>query len=518
MAHYKIMFRVLLSSPSDLTPEREIVSKIVEEINSANKETPFGIELFRWENDTDPAIILDDGQKSIDKTFNYKHSELLIGMFYKKLGVGTVHEIDEAIESYKKYGYPEIKLYFKKISKSLDKTTPAERAEFESLSAKKHEYMSQGIIQEFRNKGDFESKFRKHIQRFFDNEKNKYSREPLMINDFLGQDKFHINSYKLFYQRTHIKNYKLKDVSTLTGISLSKLRKYEMINVHALNDTDIFPIGKVTDIRKIESVLDINQGGLILDNNDLNYETQKNYYVKNKGINKSDIEANTTNKKYDIIVFDFDGTIVDANSMRSTWQKIWIKLGYTLSDCQKLHEKFDKKEINHQEWCDITAEYFIKKSLNKSDLNDIIKEIIPINGLNETLQKLKSADIKLYIVSGSIKEIIYPVLGDNAKYFEDISANIFHFDKTGALTRIEGTEYDFEGKAEYIRKLSDHTGVPTRRILFIGNSHNDAHVYKSGARTLCINPTQTNSHNKKYWNNSLESVNDLQEILNYCLN
>ena len=111
MAHEKIMMRILLSSPSDMDKERSLITNIVDEINSANKETPFGIELYKWETDTDPSLTLEDGQKSIDETFDYIHADMLIGMFYKRAGVGTKHEIDEAIEIKKQYGFPEIKTY-----------------------------------------------------------------------------------------------------------------------------------------------------------------------------------------------------------------------------------------------------------------------------------------------------------------------------------------------------------------------------------------------------------------------
>ena len=46
-----------------------------------------------------------------------------------------------------------------------------------------------------------------------------------------------------------------------------------------------------------------------------------------------------------------------------------------------------------------------------------------IDGLHETLKKLYESGIQLYVVSGSVKEIMDKVLGDDAKFFNDISAN-----------------------------------------------------------------------------------------------
>ncbi len=54
MATIKILFRILLSSPSDLQIERKIVESIVVEINESHKASYYGLELICWENDTSP--------------------------------------------------------------------------------------------------------------------------------------------------------------------------------------------------------------------------------------------------------------------------------------------------------------------------------------------------------------------------------------------------------------------------------------------------------------------------------
>ena len=137
-------------------------------------------------------------------------------------------------------------------------------------------------------------------------------------------------------------------------------------------------------------------------------------------------------------------------------------------------------------------------------------EIVP--GCRETLEFLRQKDIMLYIVSGSIREIIRDVLGDMTSFFEDISANKFYF-RGNQFDRILGTDYDFEGKCEYIRRLIDETKVLPSEVLFIGNSFNDTHVHMSGARTLCINPINTNYTNTIYWHDYIRELQDLHEIL-----
>lgn len=97
-------------------------------------------------------------------------------------------------------------------------------------------------------------------------------------------------------------------------------------------------------------------------------------------------------------------------------------------------------------------------------------------------------------------------------FFEDISANKFYF-RGNHFDKIVGTEFDFEGKCEYVRHIIDETKVLPTEVLFVGNSFNDTYVYMSGVRTLCINPVNTNYTNSIYWHNYIRDLKDLHEIL-----
>lgn len=215
------------------------------------------------------------------------------------------------------------------------------------------------------------------------------------------------------------------------------------------------------------------------------------------------------------VVFDFDGTLTNTKT-RTTWEALWETLGYDVQECRNLHKQFDKGDISHQEWCDITAKKFIERSLTRQQVLSLAKRIKLIPGCKKTLQTLKDRNIKLYIVSGSIKEIIESVLGSTHSFFTEIKANDFIFDtQTSILTQIIGTKYDFVGKANYIKSIAKRLSIATSDILFIGNSNNDMWAYRSGANTLCINPTLTNYHDNTIWHNAIVECNTLEEILLY---
>lgn len=224
------------------------------------------------------------------------------------------------------------------------------------------------------------------------------------------------------------------------------------------------------------------------------------------------------------IVFDFDGTLTQNNSTRSSWEKIWILLGYKVQDCQKLYDRYKAKEIDHQRWCDLTCTAFKKKKLTRETLTKIAQEIQLMDGVKEVLAKLKNNhNLKLFIVSGSIIQLIEIIIGDDIEdYFDGYKANSFIFHPNNTLLTIHGTKYDFEGKAEYIKKIVQEEGLKSAsEILFIGNSDNDEYAYKSGAQTLCFNPKQTDGKNKKIWHKTFkaDSYHDLYEFIkqNYIL-
>lgn len=219
--------------------------------------------------------------------------------------------------------------------------------------------------------------------------------------------------------------------------------------------------------------------------------------------------------KTEAVVFDFDGTLT-TTKVRTTWESIWTLLGYTVQDCVDLHIKFSNNEISHKEWCFLTEEKFKARKLHKSQLAPLIESTKLITGIEEVLQELDKRGIQVYIVSGSIKYIILKSLGALAQYVSGgIDANVFDFDEEGYLSQIIGTAYDFEGKAARITKIAQDLSISPNQILFVGNSLNDEWAHSSGARTLAINPKNTNMFNKNIWDDCIVQCDSLVQILKY---
>ncbi len=318
-----------------------------------------------------------------------------------------------------------------------------------------------------------------------------------------------INSLKLYYLRINL-GLSTRDVAAKTGISEVRIKEYESFKSDIFPfDYTAFPECSIDKIRKIERVVKYGKKVLEIERKPTDFMGYLlSFYFKNK--------LKKTFKHVKAIVFDFDGTLTKSNDKTTTWQRIWLKLGYDVEICNNLHGQFSAKMIEHQKWCDITCDYFKRKGMTKNTLNEVASEISLIEGAIPTLRKFKEDGIFLYIASGSIKDVINNVLGlDNTTIFEEIQANRMEFDSNGNLRKIIGTKYDFEGKCTFIKHVADQLNINPYEILFVGNSNNDELAYASGAITLCVNPNQTNQYKANVWNNLINDMNTLKEIANF---
>lgn len=215
------------------------------------------------------------------------------------------------------------------------------------------------------------------------------------------------------------------------------------------------------------------------------------------------------------VIFDFDGTLTYKSP--NIWQAIWKDLGYDTGKSSyyaSLFTRFISGDIKHQEWCNLTCEAFKDRNMNKSQLEELAKDIKLIDNAEDVFKLLRDLGFSLHIVSGNIKTVISQVLGNKIKYFDTINANQFEFDNNGRLTYIEGTNYDFIGKANFINEYKEKTGTPAKDIIFVGNGDNDEWAHLSGCKTLCINPDdETDENNITKWHNVLHNVTDLRQIL-----
>src|SRR5437660_100933 len=97
MTKSRSVMRIILASPSDVTAERDIVEAVAEEVNhELGQHLGVLIELTRWEQ-LPPGFHPSGPQGYIDQAFQIPEADAIIGIFWKRFGIGTEHEIRQAI-------------------------------------------------------------------------------------------------------------------------------------------------------------------------------------------------------------------------------------------------------------------------------------------------------------------------------------------------------------------------------------------------------------------------------------
>ncbi len=327
-----------------------------------------------------------------------------------------------------------------------------------------------------------------------------------------------INAYKLFYHRMNRK-LSFTQLGDKAGVERDTLRKIEKVRASAnALEAECFHLTDFDTLHRIEEALECH--GILQAGKKDDFLTQYMHFYsvyKGQGTQK---EPKYTDQaelpfKTRIVVFDFDGTLTKTADDETTWEKIWKLLGYSVNECALLHKRFRNKEFSHQEWCDITRDHFRDRQMTKEQLDSVADSIELIPGVPEVIRQLKSEGVKLYILSGSIRQVIKKVLGDLWHSFEEVRANEMEFDRSGLLTQIRGTPYDFEGKATFLKRIIHDEGIAGMNTLFVGNSCNDVWASESGARTLCVNPKFTDPDNPAHWTYSIRRMESLAEITRY---
>lgn len=214
------------------------------------------------------------------------------------------------------------------------------------------------------------------------------------------------------------------------------------------------------------------------------------------------------------VIFDFDGTLTKLS--QNVWKQTWNALGYDTGEgsyYRQLFSRFLSKEITHSEWINLTCEAYKERGLDKQTLLNIGKQIQMQEGFEEMLIDLKSKGYSLHIVSGNIGDVVCDVLQDKVKYFDSINTNSFKFDSCGKLVDIIGTNYDYEGKANFVNNFMSLNDISASDITFVGNGDNDEWVHTTGCETICVNPDRTDADNKTIWHNAVKNLTDLRQLL-----
>lgn len=213
------------------------------------------------------------------------------------------------------------------------------------------------------------------------------------------------------------------------------------------------------------------------------------------------------------VIFDFDGTLSRGNSGSNSWGRVWKALDDEETD-NKFYQMFARGEIDDPTWNKLIEYRFKELKMPESLLDGLAEKIELMPGVERTFKHFYDNGVRVYVVSGGVKNLIEAKLAPFKKYITRIEGYQFKF-KNGIFCGFEETKDCLDDKHKYVDVIRRENAIRADEILFVGNGSNDQTVYLSGARTLCINPDDADYKNSKYWNFYIENCGDLFEITQF---
>src|ERR1700722_11053829 len=164
--------RLVIASPADTLPERNLVPVVVQELNnSVCADRAIRIETVRWETDTYPGFHPEGPQGLIDPILGIEDCDLLIGIFWKRFGTptkdarsGTAHEFQLAYEAWRNNNRPQVMVYFNQ--KAYTPQSKEETDQWGQVLEFRKTFPSEGLWWSYRGAFDFEKLLRTHLSNF----------------------------------------------------------------------------------------------------------------------------------------------------------------------------------------------------------------------------------------------------------------------------------------------------------------------------------------------------------------
>jgi len=217
-----------------------------------------------------------------------------------------------------------------------------------------------------------------------------------------------------------------------------------------------------------------------------------------------------TMRKYKLIAFDIDGTIID--NIASIWMKIHTHLEVDADKIKHHRKQFFDKKISYIDWVRLDVKLWKSLGKKKKDIMSAFHDIKLMKNTKPVLLELKKRGYILVVISGSFNFAIEKVLPDYKKIFGKILINKLYFDKKGNISRLVPTMYDMEHKLTGLKKICKSYGIKLNETIFIGDNYNDVFIAEKAGLSIAFCPS---SKELEKISSAVVKKKDVKEILKY---
>lgn len=162
MPYSSTVYRILIASPSDVSEEREVTTRLIQNWNDVNSFAKKIVLLpLKWETHSSPTYDIRP-QEAINRQL-VDSADLVIGLFWAKIGSDTGVEISGTIEEIKRAAKngKDVMIYFSK--RGID-PSEIDLEQLEALNKFKKEVYKNALIETFNSVIDFRDKLNRQLE------------------------------------------------------------------------------------------------------------------------------------------------------------------------------------------------------------------------------------------------------------------------------------------------------------------------------------------------------------------
>ena len=191
-------------------------------------------------------------------------------------------------------------------------------------------------------------------------------------------------------------------------------------------------------------------------------------------------------RRFDLVAFDVDGTLVHHPEEKTVWEV--LNLRFTGSGDQNARRWDDYKQglLSYAEWVALDLEGWRKAGATRETIVEGMRGLHLVAGARETLDTLKSAGMRLAVISGTLDLLLDVLFPDHP--FDEVYTNRVAFDAAGRIASWQATPFDMEGKGVALRAIAMREEIPLSRCAFVGDHANDLAAARLAGLAIAFNP------------------------------
>ena len=217
-------------------------------------------------------------------------------------------------------------------------------------------------------------------------------------------------------------------------------------------------------------------------------------------------------RRYDLVAFDVDGTLVHHPEEKTIWEV--LNRRFTGADDQNAvrWELYKQGRLSYAEWVALDVEGWQRAGATRETMIEGMEGLHLVAGARETLGTLKSAGMRLAVISGTLDLLLDAVFPDHP--FDEVYTNRVAFDSEGRIASWQATPFDMDGKGVAFRAIAMREEIPLSRCAFVGDHANDLAAARLAGLAVAFNPKSAELEASSH---AVVRSNDLRDILPHLL-